>query len=70
VDDPDGGHIYDEIIEYLETKVPHIRHLICAMRVRLWIASETFTSKPSDVDSCSAIVALDRMAFRTWSPSY
>ena len=34
VDDPDGGHIYDEIIEYLETKVPHIRHLICAMRVR------------------------------------
>jgi glycosyltransferase involved in cell wall biosynthesis len=34
VDDPDGGYIYDEMIEYLDTKVPHIRHLICAMRVR------------------------------------
>ncbi|CAG8145439.1 hypothetical protein PENNAL_c0002G09949 [Penicillium nalgiovense] len=34
VDDPDGGHIYDEIIEYLDTKVPHIRHLVCAMRLR------------------------------------
>ncbi|KAJ5616217.1 hypothetical protein N7537_001331 [Penicillium hordei] len=34
VDDPDGGRIYDEIIDYLDTKVPHIRHLICAMRVR------------------------------------
>ncbi|OQD71943.1 hypothetical protein PENPOL_c001G02647 [Penicillium polonicum] len=34
VDDPDGGKIYDEIIEYLDTKVPDIRHLICAMRVR------------------------------------
>lgn len=34
VDDPDGGKIYDETIEYLDTKVPDIRHLICAMRVR------------------------------------
>ncbi|KAJ5694924.1 hypothetical protein N7536_005336 [Penicillium majusculum] len=34
VDDPDGGKIYDEVIEYLDTKVPDIRHLICAMRVR------------------------------------
>ncbi|CAI7664038.1 unnamed protein product [Penicillium crustosum] len=34
VDDPDGGRIYDETIEYLDTKVPNIRHLICAMRVR------------------------------------
>ncbi|KAJ5209004.1 hypothetical protein N7449_003383 [Penicillium cf. viridicatum] len=34
VDDPDGGRIYDEIIDYLDTKVPDIRHLICAMRVR------------------------------------
>ncbi|KAJ9487773.1 hypothetical protein VN97_g5535 [Penicillium thymicola] len=34
VDDPDGGKIYDKIIEYLDTKVPDIRHMICAMRVR------------------------------------
>lgn len=34
VDDPDGGKIYDDIIEYLDTKVPDIRHMICAMRVR------------------------------------
>ncbi|KAG0159460.1 hypothetical protein PDIDSM_6982 [Penicillium digitatum] len=34
VDDPDGGHIYDEIIDYLDTKVPDIRHLICAVRLR------------------------------------
>lgn len=34
VDDPDGGHIYDEVIDYLDTKVPDIRHLICALRVR------------------------------------
>ncbi|KAJ5514066.1 Glycosyl transferase family 1 [Penicillium fimorum] len=34
VDDPDGAIIYDETIEYLEKKVPDIRHLICVLRVR------------------------------------
>ncbi|KAI3290441.1 CAZyme family GT4 [Penicillium roqueforti] len=34
VDDPDGGRIYDDIVDYLDKRVPDIRHLICAMRVR------------------------------------
>ncbi|KAJ5835061.1 Glycosyl transferase family 1 [Penicillium robsamsonii] len=34
VDDPDGAIIYDKTIEYLEKKVPDIRHLICVVRVR------------------------------------
>lgn len=34
VDDPDGALIYDEAINYLETKIPHLRHRICLRRMR------------------------------------
>ncbi|KAJ5749117.1 uncharacterized protein N7511_010813 [Penicillium nucicola] len=34
VDDPDGGPIYDDIIDHLENEVPDIRHLICVMRLK------------------------------------
>lgn len=34
VDDPDGAVIYDQVIDYIESKVPYIRHLICVMRLR------------------------------------
>ncbi|KXG48776.1 Glycosyl transferase, family 1 [Penicillium griseofulvum] len=34
VDDPDGAEIYDATIDYVDRKIPDIRHLICVMRVR------------------------------------
>jgi glycosyltransferase involved in cell wall biosynthesis len=34
VDDPDGARIYDQTIDYLNSKVPDIRQLICVMRLR------------------------------------
>ncbi|KAJ5131500.1 uncharacterized protein N7515_007539 [Penicillium bovifimosum] len=33
VDDPDGAMIYDEVIEYVEHRVPHLRKFICVMRL-------------------------------------
>lgn len=34
VDDPDGTCIYDEVLDYLEKKVPDLRHMICVVRLR------------------------------------
>lgn len=34
VDDPDGAVIYDQVIDHIGHNMPHIRHLICAMRLR------------------------------------
>ncbi|KAJ5643839.1 uncharacterized protein N7484_006346 [Penicillium longicatenatum] len=34
VDDPDGTVIYDAVIDHIEKNIPHLRHLICAMRLR------------------------------------
>ncbi|KAJ6011279.1 hypothetical protein N7451_002691 [Penicillium sp. IBT 35674x] len=34
VDDPDGAIIYDAVIDHIENNLPHLRHLICIMRLR------------------------------------
>ncbi|KAJ5953172.1 hypothetical protein N7454_000068 [Penicillium verhagenii] len=34
VDDPDGALIYDAVIDHIESNLPHLRHLICIMRLR------------------------------------
>lgn len=34
VDDPDGAEIYDQVIDHIEHKTPHLRHLMCIMRLR------------------------------------
>lgn len=34
VDDPDGAIIYDRVVDHIEHRIPHIRHLICAIRLR------------------------------------
>lgn len=34
VDDPDGAVIYDQVIDHVEHRIPHLRHLICVIRLR------------------------------------
>lgn len=34
VDDPDGAVIFDQVIDYIGHNMPHIRHMICVMRLR------------------------------------
>ncbi|GAM39550.1 hypothetical protein TCE0_034f11188 [Talaromyces pinophilus] len=33
VDDPDGNTIYDATLQHIETRFPHLKHLICVMRL-------------------------------------
>lgn len=34
VDDPDGSIIYDQVVSYIEDKIPYLRNEICVMRLR------------------------------------
>ncbi|KAJ5760870.1 hypothetical protein N7520_008026 [Penicillium odoratum] len=34
VDDPDGSLIYDIVMDHIEQNIPHLRNLICVMRLR------------------------------------
>ncbi|KAJ5684151.1 uncharacterized protein N7477_000496 [Penicillium maclennaniae] len=34
VDDPDGAVIYDQVIDHIELKIPHLRDHICVMRLK------------------------------------
>ncbi|EPS29988.1 Trehalose phosphorylase [Penicillium oxalicum] len=34
VDDPDGAVIYDQVVNRIETQSPHLRSLVCAVRLR------------------------------------
>jgi glycosyltransferase involved in cell wall biosynthesis len=33
IDDPDGNAIYDATLEHIETRLPHLKDLICVMRL-------------------------------------
>lgn len=34
MDDPDGAVIYDQVVNRIETQSPHLRSLVCAVRLR------------------------------------